>query len=119
MLETYDRPLNQKALDFAMENNIKAHEGIYVGLQGPNLETPAEYEYLHRIGGDVVGMSTVPEVIVARHMSLPLFVVSVISNKCYPTDNIPSASVEEIIEIAIEAGAKMQRVVSFVLHQSS
>jgi len=62
-------------------------------------------------------MSTVPEVIVARHMDLPLFVVSVVSNKCFPIDNIPSSSVEEIIEIAIEAGSKMQRVVAFVLNK--
>lgn len=118
MLKTYDRDLNQKALDYAMENGFKAHEGVYVALAGPNLETPAEYGFLHKIGGDVVGMSTVPEVIVARHMSLPLFVVSVVSNKCYPIDKIPSSSLEEIIEIAIEAGEKMQRVVAFVLNES-
>jgi len=117
MLRTYDRALNQQALDFATENNITAHEGVYVALQGPNLETPAEYGFLNKIGGDVVGMSTVPEVIVARHMDLPLFVVSVVSNKCFPIDNIPSSSVEEIIEIAIEAGSKMQRVVAFVLNK--
>lgn len=119
MLRTYDRVLNQKALDFAMENNIKAQEGVYVALPGPNLETPAEYGFLHTIGGDVVGMSTVPEVIVARHMDLPLFVVSVVSNKCFPIENIPSSSVEEIIEIAIEAGAKMQQVVEYVLNEES
>ncbi len=111
MLQTYDRVMNQVALDIAVEKGIRAHEGVYVALQGPNLETPAEYNYLHRIGGDLVGMSTVPEVIVARHMDLPIFVVSVVSNKCYPTENIESASVEEIIAIATEAGVKMQLII--------
>ncbi len=111
MLKTYDRAMNQVALDIAMEKGIRAHEGVYVALQGPNLETPAEYNYLHRIGGDVVGMSTVPEVIVARHMDLPIFVVSVVSNKCYPTENIESTTVEEIIAIATEAGVKMQLII--------
>ena len=111
MLKTYDRAMNQVALDIAIDKGIRAHEGVYVALQGPNLETPAEYNYLHRIGGDVVGMSTVPEVIVARHMDLPIFVVSVVSNKCYPTENIESTSVEEIIAMATEAGVKMQLII--------
>ena len=115
MLKTYDRAMNQLALDIAMEKEIRAHEGVYVALPGPNLETPAEYNYLHRIGGDLVGMSTVPEVIVARHMDLPIFVVSVVSNKCYPTENIESTSVEEIIAMATEAGMKMQLILKALI----
>ncbi len=111
MLQVYDRILNQKALEIANENGIRAHEGVYVALQGPNLETPAEYQFLHRIGGDVVGMSTVPEVIVAKHIDLPIFVVSVVSNKCYPTETIKSVSLEEILKIANEGGKKMALVI--------
>jgi len=119
MLKTYDRPLNQKALDFAMEKGFRAHEGVYVALQGPNLETPAEYGFLHSIGGDVVGMSTVPEVLVAKHSDLSIFVVSVVSNKCYPIENIPSSTVEEIIAIATEAGEKMQAVLQFLMQEEA
>jgi len=117
MLRTYDRALNQKALDFAMEQGIRAHEGVYVALQGPNLETPAEYGFLHKIGGDIVGMSTVPEVIVARHSGLPIFVVSVVSNKCYPIDNIVSSTIEEIIAIATESGEKMQKIIEKMMKE--
>ena len=72
----------------AGKNNIVAHEGVYVALQGPNLETPAEYQFLHRIGGDLVGMSTVPEVLVARHMGLPVFVLSVVVFGPFVANNI-------------------------------
>lgn len=107
MLATYNRTWNERAMAIAQNKGIRAHEGVYVALAGPNLETPAEYEFLHRIGGDVVGMSTVPEVIVAQHSSLPLMVISIVSNKCYPTENIKSSSVEEMIAVANEGGRKM------------
>lgn len=115
MLGTYDRALNQKALDIAKENGIRAHEGIYVGLQGPNLETPAEYNFIHRIGGDLVGMSTVPEVLVARHMELKVFVISVISNQCYPPENIKITTVDDVIQVAQEAEPKMRLIVKKML----
>ncbi len=111
MLDTYDRELNAQALRIAAEYNIRAHEGVYVALQGPNLETPAEYQYLHRIGGDLVGMSTVPEVLVARHMGLPIFVLSVVSNKCYPLEEIRKTTVESVIALAKEVEPKMRKVV--------
>lgn len=107
MLDTYDRVLNKKAITIANQKGFRAHEGVYVALQGPNLETPAEYNFLHRIGGDVVGMSTVPEVIVAKHSGLSIMVISVVSNKCYPTENIESSTVAEMIEVANESGEKM------------
>ena len=115
MLKTYDREMIDLAIQIARDNNIRAHEGVYVGLQGPNLETPAEYQYLHRIGGDVVGMSTVPEVIVARHMSLPVFVVSVVSNHCYPPEIIRETTLEAVIELAKVAEPKMRLVVKELL----
>jgi purine-nucleoside phosphorylase len=115
MLKTYDRDLNQKAIAIAKENGFQSHEGIYVALQGPNLETPAEYDFLHRIGGDVVGMSTVPEVIVAQHMGLAIMVISVVSNKCYPTENIKSSSIAEMIQIANEGGEKLGVIIKGLL----
>ena len=117
MLKTYDRNLNTKALKIAKQNNITAHEGIYVALQGPNLETPAEYQFLHRIGGDLVGMSTVPEVLVARHMGLPVFVLSVVSNKCFPIEEITETTVEEVIQLANKVQPKMSLIVIEMLKE--
>lgn len=80
MSEPYDRDLIARAKAIAARHGIPVHEGVYVGLTGPTLETPAEYRYVRTIGGDVVGMSTVPEVIAARHMGLPCFAMSVITD---------------------------------------
>jgi purine-nucleoside phosphorylase len=80
MSEPYDHQLIAKAKDIAAKNNIKVQQGTYVGLTGPTLETPAEYRYVRNLGGDAVGMSTVPEVIAARHMGLPCFAMSVITD---------------------------------------
>jgi purine-nucleoside phosphorylase len=80
MSEPYDHALIAKAKTIAAANNIKVQQGTYVGLTGPTLETPAEYRYVRNIGGDAVGMSTVPEVIAARHMGLPCFAMSVITD---------------------------------------
>jgi len=95
----YDPFLRKKALNNPESYPIKIHEGIYAAVQGPNLETRAEYRYLRTIGADVVGMSTVPEVIVAHHMGLPVFAVSVLTDECFP-DNLKAVSIEEIIETA-------------------
>jgi purine-nucleoside phosphorylase len=102
MLRAYDLTLNAKALELAQKLNIRAHTGVYVGSMGPNLETPAEYEFFHRMGGDVVGMSTVPEVLVAKHAELPIFVLSVVSNKCYPISAIVETSAQDVID-AVQA----------------
>ena len=99
MLQTYDRKLNARALKIAEANKITAHEGVYLGLQGPNLETPAEYVFMHRIGADVIGMSTVPEVLVARHSDLPVFVVSVVSHQAYPPEIIKATTLEEVVAV--------------------
>jgi purine-nucleoside phosphorylase len=115
MLHTYDRALNAKALEIARAHGIRAHEGVYLCLQGPNLETPAEYNMFHIMGADMVGMSTVPEVIVARHMDLPVFVVSVTTNKCYPVEEIKPTSVEDVIAVASGAEPKMRLVVKELL----
>jgi purine-nucleoside phosphorylase len=80
MGEAYDKYLVNKALHIAKENNIRIHKGVYLSTTGPTFETPAEYKYFRTIGADAVGMSTTPEVIIARHMNLPCFAVSVITD---------------------------------------
>jgi purine-nucleoside phosphorylase len=106
MSEPYKTPLIKKALKIAADNNITCHKGVYVAVTGPNLETKAEYRYLRIIGGDAVGMSTVPEVIVANHMGLPVFAISVLTDEGFPDDLHP-VSVEEILAVAHEAEPKM------------
>lgn len=106
MSEPYKAPLIKKALKIAADNNITCHKGVYVAVTGPNLETKAEYRYLRIIGGDAVGMSTVPEVIVANHMGLPVFAISVLTDEGFP-DNLHPVSVEEILAVAHEAEPKM------------
>ncbi len=106
MSQPYNKELNDVLIAIAEEKKIKLHVGVYVGVTGPNLETRAEYRFLHRIGADVVGMSTVPEVIVANHMSLPCCAISVLTDDCDP-DNLKPANIAEIIEVAGRAEAKL------------
>jgi purine-nucleoside phosphorylase len=106
MSQPYKRDLIDKALDIAAANNIICHKGVYVAVTGPNLETKAEYKYLRIIGGDAVGMSTVPEVIVANHMGLPVFAVSVLTDEGFP-ETLQPVSVEEMLAVAYEAEPKM------------
>ncbi len=117
MLTAYDRRLNARALEIAAEHDIPAWEGVYLGLQGPNLETPAEYRMAHILGADLVGMSTIPEVLAARHMDLPVFVVSVATNTCYPIESIQATTVEEVIQVAQEAEPRMRLVVRKVMKE--
>jgi purine-nucleoside phosphorylase len=106
MSQPYQRNLIDKALTIAQANNITCHKGVYVAVTGPNLETKAEYNYLRIIGGDAVGMSTVPEVIVANHMGLPVFAISVLTDEGF-TDVLEPVSLEEIIKVAEEAEPKL------------
>lgn len=106
MAEPYSFKLNNILKDVANQQNIQLHEGVYVSVVGPQLETRAEYRYLGRIGADAVGMSTVPEVIVANHMNLPCAAVSVLTDECDP-DNLQKVKIEEIIEAANQAEPKM------------
>jgi purine-nucleoside phosphorylase len=99
MSQPYSNRLNQLLLSIANEKSITLHKGVYVSVQGPNLETRAEYRYLRMIGGDAVGMSTVPEVIACNHMGIPCCCISVLTDECDP-DNLKSVSVEEIIATA-------------------
>lgn len=115
MLHTYDRELNARALVIAQSLGIRAHEGVYLGLQGPNLETPAEYRFANLIGADVIGMSTVPEVLVAKHMELPLLVVSVATNRSFPVEDIRPTSVEDVIAVAQAAEPRLTSIIKALL----
>lgn len=99
MSQPYDAEMNALLKEIAKETGITLHEGVYTPVAGPNLETRAEYRYLRRIGSDAIGMSTVPEVIVANHMSLPCVAISVLTDECDP-DNLQPVSIAEILEIA-------------------
>mgnify|MGYP001081056890 CR=1 FL=1 len=111
MSAPYNKSLIEKAMEIAKSNDITCHQGVYVSVTGPNLETRAEYKYLRIIGGDAVGMSTVPEVIVANHMSIPVFAMSVLTDEGFPDDLQPT-SLEDIIETAKHAEPKMTNILS-------
>ncbi len=107
MHDCYDPTLNAKATAIAEERNIKLQYGVYVGGTGPTFETQAEYKYFKAIGGDAAGMSTVPEVIVARHMSIPVFGVSVITN-CGLSDEVGDH--EDVQRQGAKAAVKMTTI---------
>lgn len=102
MSEPYSKELISQFKSVAIEKDVEVKEGVYASVSGPNLETRAEYRYLKIIGADTVGMSTVPEVIVANHMGLPVLAVSVITDECDP-DNLQPVHIEEIVSVAGEA----------------
>jgi purine-nucleoside phosphorylase len=106
MSDAYDAEMIALAQTIAAENNIKVSVGTYAGLTGPTLETPAEYGYVRAIGADAVGMSTVPEVIVARHMDIPCFAISIITDLGVP-GKIQKVSVQDVIEVASRQEPKM------------
>src|SRR6056297_1464673 len=110
MSEPYDHELIQKAEKIASENSIKVQKGCYVATSGPTLETPKEYQYFRIIGGDTVGMSTVPEVIVAHHMSVPVFAVSVITDLGVP-GKIEKISHEIVQKAAEKVEPKMTMLI--------
>jgi purine-nucleoside phosphorylase len=102
MSEPYSKRLIAIAEQCALEEKIKIQKGVYVAVSGPNLETRAEYRFLRGIGADVVGMSTIPEVIVARHMGIEVFGISIVTDECFP-DALQPASVDDIIKTANNA----------------
>lgn len=114
MSEAYDRKLIDRALEIARLENFVAHRGVYVGLKGPNYETRAEYRFLRIIGGDVVGMSTVPEVIVASHEKLKVLAISAVTNVCLP-DSLEKAEAEDVIAAGKQAEPKMRKIVHGIL----
>lgn len=115
MMEPYDVGMRKKMEDVAIKEEITLRKGVYVSVVGPQLETKAEYRMLKILGADAVGMSTVPEVIVANHLSLPVVAVSVLTDECDP-DNLQPINVQEIIEIAGKAEPKMVRLFKGLIH---
>src|SRR5947208_343090 len=114
MCEPYDKKLIDRALEVARRENIVAHRGVFVAVAGPNLETRAEYRFLRLIGADVVGMSTVPEVIVAIHAGLKVVGFSIVTDMCLP-DALEPADVAKIIATANAAEPKLTKLVLGVL----
>jgi purine-nucleoside phosphorylase len=116
MSDAYDAQLRALAREVALARGIELREGVYVAVSGPNLETRAEYRFLRAIGADVVGMSTVPEVIVAVHAGMRVLGLSIITDMCLP-DALEPATVEKIIAVANGAEPKLTRLVSGVLER--
>lgn len=106
MSEPYDVNLRHQATEIAKKHNIKLNKGVYAAVLGPQLETKAEYRMLKIIGSDAVGMSTVPEVIVANHLKLPVIAISVLTDECNP-DDLKPVDIAEIIAIAGQAEPQM------------
>jgi purine-nucleoside phosphorylase len=106
MSEPYDHKMIALAKEIAAENNIKVSVGTYAGLTGPTLETPAEYQYVRNTGADAVGMSTVPEVIVANHMEIPCFAISIITDLGVK-GKIKKVSLQDVIDVASRQEPKM------------
>jgi purine-nucleoside phosphorylase len=111
MSAPYTPALIDQALEVARKENFVAHRGVYVAVTGPNLETRAEYRFLRVIGADVVGMSTVPEVIVAVHAGMKVLGISVITDMCLP-DALEVATVEKILAVAASAEPKLRALVT-------
>jgi len=118
MCEPYSKELVGLAEQVALEENIRAHRGVYVYVTGPTLETRAEYRFLRGMGADVVGMSTVPEVIVAVHSGMKVLGLSCVTDLCLP-DALAPVDIDEIITIANEAGSKLSRIVVRVVKEMS
>lgn len=116
MSRPYSPDLNAALLQIAAKQNVPLRVGVYASVSGPNLETRAEYRYLQRIGADAVGMSTVPEVIVANHMGLPVCAVSVLTDDCDP-DSLKPVSLPEIIAVAGKAEPMLTRLFTQLIKQ--
>ena len=116
MSAPYDPELIEAALSIASTEGITAHRGVYVAVTGPNLETRAEYRFLRTIGADVVGMSTVPEVIVAVHAGMRVLGLSVITDMCLP-ESLQPANVEDIIAVAAGSEPGLRKIILGVLGQ--
>ena len=114
MSAPYDSLLAARAVEIARRENFVLHRGVYVAVLGPNLETRAEYRFLRAIGADVVGMSTVPEVIVAVHAGLRVLGLSIVTDMCLP-DTLQPVAIEDILAAAATAEPKLRKIVLGVL----
>ena len=116
MSEAYSKKLNNSLRKIATDKGINLHEGVYVPVSGPNLETKAEYKMIRLLGGDAVGMSTVPEVIVANHMGLSCCAISVLTDECDP-ENLAPVAIEEILEAAAIAEPQLTTLYTELIAQ--
>lgn len=116
MSEPYSRDLIEIAQRTALELGISAHKGVLVVVAGPNLETRAEYRMLRQMGADIVGMSTAPEIIVAKHAGMKTLGFSVVTDMCLP-DALEEANIEKILAVAADGGAKLEKLISQLLTQ--
>ena len=116
MSQPYTERLLATAEQVALDAGIKMHQGVYLAVSGPMMETKAEYRYMRQLGADVVGMSTVPEVIAAVHMSMEVLGVSVITDECFP-DALEPVSLDDVLEAAAMAEPQLTRVVVGVLER--
>lgn len=116
MSDPYTESLRETAQNVALSGAIPMHQGVYIAVSGPMLETRAEYRYLRLIGGDVVGMSTVPEVIAAVHMQMDVLGISVITDECFP-EALEPVNLEDILQAAAMAEPKMTKVIIGVLEK--
>lgn len=116
MSDPYTERLREIAQTVALEEAIPMHQGVYVAVSGPMLETKAEYRFLRLLGADVVGMSTIPEVISAVHMGMDVLGISVITDECFP-DALEAVNIEEILEAAAMAEPKMTKIIIRVLEK--
>jgi purine-nucleoside phosphorylase len=110
MSEPYDPSMIRKASEIARSFKYRSHEGVYAGVPGPCFETPAEYRYIRTIGADIVGMSTVPEVIVGRHQGIPCFAISIVTD-LGGFDEAQKVSHEEVLKVATAAESKMTNII--------
>jgi purine-nucleoside phosphorylase len=116
MSEPYSERLMAVAEEAALEEQIKLHKGVYIAVTGPNMETKAEYRFLRNFGADVVGMSTVPEVISAVHMGMEVMGISVITDECFP-DALEPVNIEDVLEAADMAEPQMTTIITRVLEK--
>ena len=116
MSEPYDWDLIELTEEVALEEGIRCHRGVYIGVTGPNFETRAEYRFFHLIGADAVGMSTVPEVIVAKHSGLKVLGLSCITDMCIP-DKLEPVDFRKVIDVANKAEPKVTRLVEKVIRK--
>jgi len=114
MSEPYDQKMMRVMEKVARSLRLKLHQGVYVGVTGPNLETRAEYRFLRMIGADAVGMSTIPEVIVARHCGIRVLGISCITDLCLP-DALKPVNIERIIRTAKQAEPKLTQVITHLI----
>jgi purine-nucleoside phosphorylase len=118
MSEVYDPQLIAQALDIAKQHQIRCHQGVYAGVTGPQLETKAEYRMLRLLGADIVGMSTVPEIIVARQMNIPCFGISVVTDMCIP-ELLEKAELSKILAAAHIAEPSMTLIIKALVNGQS